>query len=162
MSDKFMCIIAISMLQWAMILLFLNWNGSLPRRSVQISDSSDFNELTKDSPMTVIGFGKRKEVDGEKSDPATILHQVQVPFVPLPECKTKGSDEDAKDDYSKLTNNAFCAVRLEKTLVSVTAVAYLFDSNNGRKQMGVVSWGMAVVEPIVLVFILTSAFLMIG
>lgn len=32
----------------------------LPRRSVQISDSSDFNELTKDSPMTVIGFGKRK------------------------------------------------------------------------------------------------------
>ncbi len=28
----------------------------LPRRSVQISDSSDFNELTKDSPMTVIGL----------------------------------------------------------------------------------------------------------
>ncbi|CRZ46513.1 Uncharacterised protein [Vibrio cholerae] len=27
MSDKFMCIIAILLLQWAMILLFLNWNG---------------------------------------------------------------------------------------------------------------------------------------
>ncbi|EGQ8579451.1 GlyGly-anchored extracellular serine protease VesC [Vibrio cholerae] len=114
----------------------------LPRRSVQISDSSDFNELTKDSPMTVIGFGKRKEVDGEKSDPATILHQVQVPFVPLPECKTKGSDEDAKDDYSKLTNNAFCAGSFGKdSCFGDSGGPIFFDSNNGRKQMGVVSWG---------------------
>lgn len=113
-----------------------------PRRSVQISDSSDFNELKKDSPMTVIGFGNRKEVGGEKSDPATILHQVQVPFVPLPECKTKGSDQDAKDDYSKLTNNAFCAGSFGKDSCSGDSGGPIFfDSNNGRKQMGVISWG---------------------
>ncbi len=91
--------------------------------------------------MTVIGFGNRKEVDGEKSDPATILHKVQVPFFPLPECKTKGSDEDAKDDYPNEPITRFVPVRLAKTLVPVTAVALSFDSNNGRKQMGVVSWG---------------------
>ncbi|EKF9791471.1 trypsin-like serine protease [Vibrio cholerae] len=113
-----------------------------PRTAVEISDSSDFNELKKDSPMMVIGFGNRKEVGGEKSDPATILHQVQVPFVPLPECKTKGSDLDAKGDYSNLTSNAFCAGSFGKDSCSGDSGGPIFfESNNGRKQMGVVSWG---------------------
>ncbi|CSB07848.1 Uncharacterised protein [Vibrio cholerae] len=54
-------------------------------------------------------------------------------------------------------------VRLAKTLVLVTAVALSFlIPTMVESRWALLAGGMAVVEPIVLVFILTSAFLMIG
>lgn len=107
-----------------------------------IAEPDDFNELSKDNLLTVIGFGARKEVNGLKSDYPTTLHQVDVPFMPMDECRAKGGS------YATQGANVFCAGAAGKdSCAGDSGGPIFFRTNNGLVQMGVVSWGNGCAQP---------------
>lgn len=107
-------------------------------QSSQIALSDDFDELSKDDPLTVIGFGARNAKTG---DYPKILHQVNVPFMPIEECRTKGGS------YTTQGNNVFCAgVAGKDSCDGDSGGPIFFQTNNGIRQMGVVSWGSSCAE----------------
>ncbi|TLE13036.1 GlyGly-CTERM sorting domain-containing protein [Vibrio cholerae] len=101
-----------------------------------IATTEEFNELNKDDLLRVIGFGARKEKDGVRSDYPTKLHQVDVPFMLIDECRTKGPD------YHRQGEGVFCAGVVGKDSCNGDSGGPIFFRNNrGYVQMGVVSWG---------------------
>lgn len=101
-----------------------------------IATPVDFDELRENYLLTVIGFGARKEVNGDKSDYPTKLHQVDVPFMSIDECRTKGGS------YTKQGDGVFCAgVAGKDSCAGDSGGPIFFRTNRGYVQMGVVSWG---------------------
>ncbi|EGR3918357.1 trypsin-like serine protease [Vibrio cholerae] len=102
----------------------------------------DFDELRENDLLTVIGFGARKEVNGDKSDYPTKLHQVDVPFMPIAACRTKGGS------YATQGDNVFCAgVAGKDSCAGDSGGPIFFRTNRGLTQMGVVSWGAGCGQP---------------
>ncbi|ENQ4671776.1 S1 family peptidase [Vibrio cholerae] len=117
---------------------------SAPRLTqfTSIATAADFNQINNGDLLTVIGFGNRKEVNGVKSDPPTKLHQVDVPFVPIEECRTKGLGYDSQGE------GVFCAGTAGKDSCSGDSGGPIFfRTNHGLVQMGVVSWGTGCGRP---------------
>ncbi|EOX3354583.1 trypsin-like serine protease [Vibrio cholerae] len=101
-----------------------------------IATDADFNLLRKDNLLTVIGFGSRKEENNVTSDSPVKLHQVEVPFVPIEECRNKGGS------YTKQGDGVFCAGAAGKdSCTGDSGGPIFFRTNHGLTQMGVVSWG---------------------
>ncbi|ENM5825793.1 trypsin-like serine protease [Vibrio metoecus] len=102
----------------------------------------DFDELRENDLLTVIGFGARKEVNGNRSDYPTKLHQVDVPFVPIAECRKKGGSYETQGD------GVFCAgVEGKDSCAGDSGGPIFFRTNHGLTQMGVVSWGAGCGQP---------------
>ncbi|HFG2205226.1 TPA: trypsin-like serine protease [Vibrio cholerae] len=111
---------------------------SAPRLTqfTSIATAADFNRINNGDLLTVIGFGTRKEENGVKSDAPTKLHQVDVPFVQIEECRTKGGS------YARQGDGVFCAGTAGKDSCSGDSGGpVFFRTNHGLTQMGVVSWG---------------------
>ncbi|HIH0876341.1 TPA: trypsin-like serine protease [Vibrio cholerae] len=111
---------------------------SAPRLTqfTSIATAADFNRINNGDLLTVIGFGTRKEENGVKSDAPTKLHQVDVPFVQIEECRTKGGS------YARQGDGVFCAGTAGKDSCSGDSGGPIFfRTNHGLTQMGVVSWG---------------------
>lgn len=107
-----------------------------------IATDADFNLLRKDNLLTVIGFGSRKEENNVTSDSPVKLHQVEVPFVPIEECRNKGGS------YTKQGDGVFCAGAAGKDSCSGDSGGPIFfRTNHGLTQMGVVSWGTGCGRP---------------
>ncbi|EEO02339.1 S1 family peptidase [Vibrio cholerae] len=107
-----------------------------------IATPVDFDELRENYLLTVIGFGARKEVNGDKSDYPTKLHQVDVPFMPIAACRTKGGS------YATQGDNVFCAgVAGKDSCAGDSGGPIFFRTNRGLTQMGVVSWGAGCGQP---------------
>ncbi|HGS4558930.1 TPA: trypsin-like serine protease [Vibrio cholerae] len=107
-----------------------------------IATPVDFDELRENDLLTVIGFGARKEVNGDKSDYPTKLHQVDVPFIPIAACRTKGGS------YATQGDNVFCAgVAGKDSCAGDSGGPIFFRTNRGLTQMGVVSWGAGCGQP---------------
>ncbi|ENM3849968.1 trypsin-like serine protease [Vibrio cholerae] len=107
-----------------------------------IATPVDFDELRENDLLTVIGFGARKEVNGDKSDYPTKLHQVDVPFMPIAACRTKGGS------YATQGDNVFCAgVAGKDSCAGDSGGPIFFRTNHGLTQMGVVSWGAGCGQP---------------
>ncbi len=101
-----------------------------------IATTEEFNKLNKDDLLRVIGFGARNEKDGVRSDYPTKLHQVDVPFMSIEECRTKGPG------YDRQGEGVFCAGVVGKDSCNGDSGGPIFFRNNrGYVQMGVVSWG---------------------
>ncbi|HGS4526884.1 TPA: trypsin-like serine protease [Vibrio cholerae] len=117
---------------------------SAPRLTqfTSIATAADFNQINNGDLLTVIGFGTRKEENGVKSDAPTKLHQVDVPFVPIEECRTKGGS------YARQGDGVFCAGTAGKDSCSGDSGGPIFfRTNHGLTQMGVVSWGDGCGQP---------------
>ncbi|EGR1124645.1 serine protease [Vibrio cholerae] len=107
-----------------------------------IANEADFNLLRKDNLLTVIGFGSRKEENNVTSDSPVKLHQVEVPFVPIEECRTQGGS------YTKQGDGVFCAGAAGKdSCTGDSGGPIFFRTNHGLTQMGVVSWGTGCGRP---------------
>ncbi|GFK55656.1 S1 family peptidase [Vibrio cholerae] len=107
-----------------------------------IATEADFNLLRKDNLLTVIGFGSRKEENNVTSDSPVKLHQVEVPFVPIEECRTQGGS------YTKQGDGVFCAGAAGKdSCTGDSGGPIFFRTNHGLTQMGVVSWGTGCGRP---------------
>ncbi len=117
---------------------------SAPRLTqfTSIATAADFNRINNGDLLTVIGFGTRKEENGVKSDAPTKLHQVDVPFVQIEECRTKGGS------YARQGDGVFCAGTAGKDSCSGDSGGPIFfRTNHGLTQMGVVSWGDGCGQP---------------
>ncbi|MBS9834939.1 trypsin-like serine protease [Vibrio alginolyticus] len=101
-----------------------------------VATTEDFNQLRKDDLLRVIGFGARKEVNGHKSDYPTKLHQVDVPFMGIEECRAKGLG------YDRQGEGVFCAgVAGKDSCAGDSGGPIFFHNNRGYVQIGLVSWG---------------------
>ncbi|EJL6538831.1 TPA: trypsin-like serine protease [Vibrio cholerae] len=117
---------------------------SAPRLTqfTSIATAADFNRINNGDLLTVIGFGTRKEENSVKSDAPTKLHQVDVPFVQIEECRTKGGN------YARQGDGVFCAGTAGKDSCSGDSGGPIFfRTNHGLTQMGVVSWGDGCGQP---------------
>ncbi|KDM91799.1 S1 family peptidase [Photobacterium galatheae] len=116
----------------------LELTKSVEKSRIELASQNNFDELKESYLLTAIGFGYRKydPILKAGSDSSPVLHQVGVPFVPLTQCKKfPGS-------YQNLREGVFCAGETGKdTCMGDSGGPVLFDTNDGPKQMGIVSWG---------------------
>ncbi|OOF22920.1 hypothetical protein BZJ17_05220 [Salinivibrio sp. IB574] len=114
----------------------LELTKAMNQQSAMLGNETNFNELDSNQFLTAIGFGYRQYKEGRGSDQPTVLHEVQLPFVPMAQCKS------AHEGFKTLGDGVFCAGEMNKdTCMGDSGGPLFYDSNDGLRQMGIVSWG---------------------
>ncbi|WP_330959282.1 S1 family peptidase [Photobacterium sp. 53610] len=116
----------------------LELTRALGKSRIELANLNHFEELKAGFGLTAIGFGYRQydPTRREGSDSSPVLHQVEVPFVPLTQCK------NLPGSYQNLGEGVFCAGETGKdTCMGDSGGPIIFDTNDGPRQMGIVSWG---------------------